>query len=611
MDDRFDAILDLNKVYYPHHAHLAPGSLGDSVLKISEYVKRAKLFGLKYLTMTDHGSLSAMYTFYAECRKNDIIPIIGIEMYEAADRLEKNSKSKEYNHLILIAKDLEGLSNLFELQNDASMTGFYYKPRTDLSVLKKYGKGIIGLSACVAGSIPEAILNDDPEKAIVLIEAYKDCFDEFYLEIQPGNFPEQIKVNDALVELAAYTNTPLVATNDIHYLNHEDYIAHDAHVRISRKMTIDQEIDPDTGEKKERTLIYPDKCYWFMSRDSIEKAFQYTDRLTYEIVQQALDNTLVIAEQCSLTLSTDIHMPEFIVGEDETEEEALNRLCFQKLDELLPYVPNPSDYVERLLYELDVINQLGFCGYFLMVYDFVNYARSRGISVGPGRGSVGGALTAHILGISLADPIKYGLMFERFLSPHRKSIPDIDIDYDSSRRDEMFHYAVSKYGINNCALVSTLHMRKAKGALRDSARVLGIDYEIGDAAAKLIPAVFYGDDGEKTTDLGIVDSISIVEELQTMQEQYPELFDLAIKLEGLASGSGIHAAGIIISPISLADRLPLVASNKEGVNATSLNLADAETAGLTKQALDKVGNMLEPLKTLYHNGATRKAYVTV
>lgn len=570
------------RVYQPHHAHLAPGSLGDSVLKISEYVKRAKHYGLKYLTMTDHGSLSAMYTFYAECRKNDIIPIIGIEMYEAANRLEKNNKSKEYNHLILIAKNLEGLSNLFELQNDASMTGFYYKPRTDLSVLKKYGKGIIGLSACVAGSIPEAILNDDPEKAVELIEAYKDCFDEFYLEIQPGNFPEQIKVNDALVELAAYTNTPLVATNDIHYLNQEDYIAHDAHVRISRKMTIDQETDPETGEKKERTLIYPDKCYWFMDRDDMHRAFTYTKYITPVVVEEALNNTLAIAEQCNLVLSTDIHMPEFIVEEGETEEEALNRLCFQKLDELLPNVPNPSEYVERLLYELDVINQLGFCGYFLMVYDFVNHAREVGISVGPGRGSVGGALTAHILGISLADPIKYGLMFERFLSPHRKSIPDIDIDYDSSRRDEMFRYAVSEYGINNCALVSTLHMRKAKGALRDSARVLGIDYEIGDAAAKLIPVVYYDDDGEKTTDLGILDSISIIEELRVMQEKYPELFDLAIKLEGLASGSGIHAAGIIISPISLTDKLPLVASNKEGILATSLNLADAETAGFVK-----------------------------
>ena len=558
-------------VYQPHHAHLAPGSLGDSILKIPEYVKKAKQYGLTHLTMTDHGSLSAMYTFYKKCRENDIVPIIGLEAYEATDRLEKTSKAKEYNHLVLIAKDMQGLRNIFEIQNDASVTGFYYKPRTDLTMLRQYGKGIIAFSGCLAGTIPQAILNGDPEKAVELINAYKECFDEFFLEIQPGSFQEQITVNDALVELAAYTDTPLIATNDIHYLNQEDYVAHNAHVMINRKMTIE----------KDSELLYPDTCYGFMDRANMENSFVRTGYVTDEIVQSALDNTVYVAQQCSLELSTDVHMPEFKVKPDETEEEALTRLCFEKLDELLPNVPDPAEYVERLLYELDVIKQLGFCGYFLIVYDYINWARRNGIAVGPGRGSVGGALTAHVLGISLADPIKYGLMFERFLSPHRKSIPDIDVDFDSSLRDRMFEYAVSEYGYHNCALVSTLHMRKAKGALRDSARVLGIDYEIGDAAAKLIPTVVYGDDGEKTTDLGIADSLAIVPDLQKMQEEYPELFDLAMKLEDLPSGSGIHAAGIIISPVELDDKLPLIKPNKEGILATSLNLADAEMAGLT------------------------------
>lgn len=560
------------EVYQPHHAHLAAGSLGDSILKISEYVEKAKQYGLTSLTMTDHGSLSAMYAFYNECRKNDIKPIIGIEMYEAADRMEKSSKTREYNHLVLIAKNLEGIQNLFRLHNDAAVDGFYYKPRTDLSMLKQYSKGIIALSACVAGTIPQAILENNPEKAIKLINSYKECFDEFYLELQPGKFKEQILVNDALVELAAYTNTPLVVTNDIHYLSKEDYVAHNAHVALARKMTIE----------KDSALIYPDTCYWFMNRDAIEKAFTYTDLLTKSVIKEALDNTIVISEHCTVQLSTEIRMPEYTVEEGETEEEVLTRLCFEKLNEKLPYVQDPAEYVERLLYELDVIKNLGFCGYFLVVYDYINWAKKNGIAVGPGRGSVGGAMVAHVLGISLADPIKYNLLFERFLSPHRKSIPDVDIDFDASRRDEVISHVVSHYGYNNCALVSTLHMRKAKGALRDSARVLGIDYEIGDAAAKLIPVVVYGDDGEKTTDLGIKDSLAFVEELQEMQKDYPELFELAMKLEDLPSGSGLHAAGVIISPVDLRNVTPLIKSNKEGVLATSLNLTDAESGGAVK-----------------------------
>lgn len=560
-----------SKLYYPLHVHTASGSIGDSILRIPEYVKKAKEYGLKHLAITDHGSLSAIYAFTAECKKNDIEPIIGMEAYDCEDKSLKDNDHRECTHLVLLAKNAEGMRNLFSIHNHASVEGFYYKPRTDFTDLKKYGKGIIGMSACVAGAIPQAILDDDPEKAIEIILKYKECFDEFYLELQPGDFEEQQKVNEALIELADYTNTPLVVTNDIHYLNAEDYSVHDYHVKLGR--------DNDAKKKEiSDELIYPDTCYWFMNYDDICKAFNYSEALTPEMVEHALENAAHIAESCSTEFSTKIHMPAYLCEEGETEEEALYRMCFQRLDAIIQNKTNPQKYVDRLLYELEVIKNKGFCGYFLIVQDYINHARDNGIPVGPGRGSAAGSLVAYVLGICQADPLVYGLMFERFLDPHREAIPDIDVDFapGESGREAMFKYMVDHYGYNQTALVSTLNIRKAKGAIRDSARVLKYEVEIGDAAAKLIPTVVYGDDGEKTTDLDIQSSIDITPELEEMYEQYPDMFDLAMKLEGLPSSGSIHAAGILVSPVGLTDKLPLIRPNKENILATSLNLKDAE-----------------------------------
>lgn len=237
--------------YYPLHAHLTDGSVGDSVLKVSEYVQRAKDYGVNASAMTDHGSLSAMYHFYDECVKHDIKPIIGMEAYVCEDNAVKDKKRW---HLILLAKNQEGLTNLIRIHNNAQIDGFYYRPRTDLNHLRKYGRGIIALSACVQGEIPQCILADDLNNAKQIIHNYKNCFDEFFLEIQPGNFDDQRKVNDALVQLALDTDTPLVITNDIHYLDPENYLVHDMHVKLARKMTLE----------KDGTLCYPDTCYWFM-----------------------------------------------------------------------------------------------------------------------------------------------------------------------------------------------------------------------------------------------------------------------------------------------------------------------------------------------------------
>ncbi|MED1125174.1 DNA polymerase III subunit alpha [Bacillus atrophaeus] len=557
--------------YVPLHAHTSEGSIGDSILKISEYVKQGKEYGLNALSVTDHGSLSAMYSFYNVCRSNGIKPIIGCEVYETKDRLNKDKtddSSKKRWHLVLLARNNEGMENLLKIVNDAQMNGFYYKPRTDVKFLKEHGKGIICLSACVGGRISQSILNDDPDEALQAISDYKEAFDDFYLEIQPGTFDEQLVVNQALVELAEYTDTPLVVTNDVHYLRDDDCTPHDAHVKIARK------------KKFSDDMVYTDTIYWFMNRETVIEAFGET--IDRDILEKAVDNTVKIAEMCNIELNQEVHMPKFDTENGESEELALARKCFEALENIKHTLADPAQYVTRLLYELDTINQLGFAGYFLMVEDFINYARSKGIAVGPGRGSVGGALVAYLLNISLADPIKYNLMFERFLSIHRKSIPDIDIDFDSSRRAEMFDYAVRKYGVNNCALVSTFQMRKARAAIRDTARILDLDLEIADKAAKLIPKVYYGDDGEKETDLSIEESLMVSTELRQMAEEYPELFEMAAKLSDIPSATSIHAAGILVTPVDLSKHIPLVRSNKEGVNATALNLDDAEMAGMVK-----------------------------
>lgn len=572
-------------LYYPHHAHLAFGSIGDSILGISEYVARAKEYGLKHLTMTDHGSLSAMYAFCDACIKQGIQPIVGMEAYECDDKSLKDKDHKEMYHLILLAKNESGLSNLMELHNRAAVEGFYYKPRTDWNDLAKLGKGLIGSSACVGGRIPQLILSgEDNEEAIYkAIEFYKSCFDEFYLEIQPGKFEDQLLVNDCLVALSQETDTPLLVTNDIHYLNSEDYLVHDAHVKLGRKKNV-----------KDKELVYPDTCYWFMDRAALKKNFVYNEIVTSEVVDAALINAEHIAKTCSVELSSKMHMPAYPVPEGKTEEELLYEMCFLRLNKIIENKPNPQVYVDRLTHELEVIKQKGFCGYFLIVQDYINWARDHGIPVGPGRGSAAGSLVANLLGISQADPIKYGLMFERFLDPCRVALPDIDTDYSCEDRDRMFRYMVERYGYDHCALVSTFHMRKAKGAVRDAARVLGYEPEVGDMIAKLIPEVVYGDDGDKTTDLDIKSAVEAVPELKELQKQYNDVIELASKLEGLPSSAGIHAAGILVSPISLTNMVPLIKPNKEGVLATSLNLDDAE-----KQLVKFDFLALAALKVLY------------
>lgn len=530
----------------PLHAHLADGSIGDSAMNTKAYVKKAKALGMTHLAMTDHGSMSAMIDFYDACKDEGIIPIIGMEAYVTNDRtVQDKAKGGDYSHLVLLAKNKEGVKNLIQIHNDAQWNGVYYKPRTDKSILKQYGKHIIALSACVAGEIPKLIMKQDGRGAIDLINEYKGIFDEFYLEIQPGDFKEQLIVNSGLVRLSEITNTPLVVTNDIHYLDKDDWKAHNFHVQSIRKKPFDE-------------MAYPDKCYYLMNEVEMYETFPRAGLITDDIIRQAISNTERIASQCDGKVDFQFEMPQYsALPEGETSESYITLLCFKKLNSLIYSLSDPSVYVDRLLYELNVIEQLGFCGYFLMVWDFIDHAHTVGIDVGPGRGSCGASIVSWLLGITIADPIKYNLLFERFLSPNRHGLPDIDIDFDSARRSEMQEYAMQKYGYDCCALVMTKGMRKAKGAIRDAARLLDIDLETADIIAKLIPMTFYDDEGEKSTDLSISESLAAEPKLIEYQTQFPALFDMAMKMESLPCSAGVHPAGLLISPTSLSTKLPI------------------------------------------------------
>lgn len=568
------------EVFIPLHAHTAKGSIGDSILKIDEYVAKAKSFGLSHLAVTNHGSMSDMYDFYYECEKNDINPILGCEVYESDDRLKKEKGDRRY-HLVLLASTDEGLANLLNITTDAQLNGMYYKPRTDFEMMKKHGKGIICLSACVGGRVPQLILdlyNKDIEEEEAeaslniikgVIQEYKSMFDEYYLEIQPGTFPEQIFVNEMLVYLSQETSTPLVVTNDVHYLDDCDWHPHDLHVKCDRKQKIE---DP---------MVYADKCYYLQDYKTIVNSFPYLDR---NLVVEAVKNTNRIANKCKVHLKTGaLHMPRFDTPTGHTEDSLLAKICYNRLEEIENMISDPAKYATRLAYELDVLIELGFDGYFLTVRDFVMYARESGIPVGPGRGSVCGSLVAYLCGITDVDPVKYDLLFERFLSVHRKgSVPDVDLDFSSDRREEMFNYAVEKYGKDRCALVSTFGIRKARAAFRDTARVFDIPNEVADEAAKLIPQVYYDEEGEKTTDLSIEESLNLVPRLRELQAEYPDWFEMSMKLEDLPRNSSIHAAGTLVSPISLVDFIPLRTPKNENINATALNLKDAEKANFIK-----------------------------
>ena len=552
--------------YVPLHVHTSKNSVGDSILKLNEYINKAKTLGLKSLSVTGHGSLADMYDFYFACKENNIKPIIGCEIYLTPD-MENKTKDSETYHMILLAKDNEGLKNLISIVSIASLDGFYKKPRIDLNYIKGHSNGLICTTACVGGQLPQLILNNKKDEIDSHIKELINIFaDDLYFEIQPGEFVDQVTVNNKLIELSNKYNIPLVVTNDIHYLNSDEYQVHDYHVRLGRKVTISDE------------LIYPDKCYYLMSYDELRDSLAMYDS---HVIDIAINNTNIIADKCNINVDVkELNLPEFICPNGYTPKTLIEHLCYKRLEEVKYLIKDPSQYIDRMHYELDTLEELGFTSYMLIMWDIYRYAREEKILMGPGRGSVSGSLVAYLLQIVTIDPIKYDLLFERFTSVHRKgSIPDIDMDCPSEHRDQMFKYVIDKYGLDHCAAVSTFTMRKAKSAIRDVCRLLEIDLKTADNMAKLIPTVYYLDDDseeDKLVDLSIAEALEHVPELREFQNIYPEVFTIAMKLEGLESSTSIHAAGTLITKDPVIESMPMIRQNKE-LQAVALELRACES----------------------------------
>lgn len=563
----------MKKDYAVLHAHSTTGSIGDSILKIDDYVKKAKELGISALALTDHGSISSFVYFYKECLKNKIKPIIGCEFYYVDDSSIKDKSLEKRYHLILLCKNSNGLSNLIKLHNESHDVGFYYKPRVDLNMIRKYHKDLICLTACVAGKIPQLIINDNEniEKEISLLQ---DIFkDDLYFEIQPGKFSEQKKVNNYFCN-GAYK---IVATNDIHYLNASEYMIHNHHVKNARK--------DYTGADD---LIYPDTVYYLMSRkELLDKLVE--SGVDSKSAEKSIDITLEIADKTNLILDQTVQMPSFFDSKEKEDAELFN-LCFENLKALLPKISNPSDYYIRLCNELKTIKELGFSGYFLIVKDFIENAKSNHVAIGPGRGSAAGSLVSYLLGISIADPVKYDLMFERFLSVKRKSIPDIDIDADSGQRNIIYNHIIEKYGSDHCCFVGTLNFRKARSAIKDAARILNIDKDIADKIAKTIPMVTY-ESGEKQTDLTIDEALDLISDFKNIAQKYPKLIETAKKIERYPTSAGIHPAGIVISPMSLSGKVPLIRCKNDLLFSSSLDLDNIQDLGYVKFDILALGSL--------------------
>lgn len=532
-------------------------SLLDGACKIADLVGYAKELGMDSLAITDHGVMYGVVEFYQEAVKAGIKPIIGCEVYLAAgSHLDKNSRGMY--HLILLAENDEGYHNLMKIVSVGQLEGFYYKPRVDKDVLRAYSKGIICLSACVAGEVPVQLLQNNMEGARRCVEEYIDIFgrDNYFLEVQNHNLPEEHKVNEGLRQLAEEYGLGLVATNDLHYVRQKDADAQDVLLCIQTTSTVDEP----------NRMRFPNNNFYLKSYDEMAELFAD--------VPEALANTQKIAERCNVKLEFGhLLLPEFPVPEGFDAVSYLRHLCDESLK--IKY-PNADKAVyDRLDFELGIINQMGYACYFLIVWDFINYCRSHDIPVGPGRGSAAGSIVAYLLHITNIEPLRYNLLFERFLNPERVSMPDIDTDFCYVKRNQVLDYVVRRYGKERVSQIITFGTLQARAAVRDVGKALGMSYGSVDVVAKMIPR-----------ELGITLDRALVlnNDLRDMYDQNPEihrLIDLAKSVEGMPRNAGTHAAGVIIAPKNLKDYVPLQLGT-EGSIITQYDKDKVESLGLLK-----------------------------
>jgi len=540
------------------HTH-SEFSILDGSAKIDDLVQKAIHFRMPALALTDHGNMFGALEFYRSAMHHGIKPIIGEEFYLAPGSMhQKGTKEKPY-HVILLAKDEQGYRNLILLSSMAFLDGFYYKPRIDRELLASHTEGLICMSSCLGGEIPIHVLQGKLDLARKAAGQYLDIFgrENFYFELMNNGIPEQEETNRELMKLAKEMEVGLVATNDIHYLEKEDAAYHDVLLCIQTGKTINET----------KRFRFKSNEFYFKSPEEMIGLFGH--------IPESIRNTIEITEKCNLLLELGKYrLPHFPIPEGYTAESYLTKLTNEGIGKRYPQAN--EEVQRRTQMELQVIESMGFSTYFLIVWDFIRFARSRGIAVGPGRGSAAGSIVAYALGITDVDPLKYGLIFERFLNASRLSMPDIDIDFDGDRRDEVIRYVREKYGHDKVAQIITFGAMKARAAVRDVARAMDMTPQEADVIAKLIPA---------RIDITIDDAISTSRELSERIEQdekIKQLFDYARGLEKLVRHPSTHAAGVVISPVSLTEVVPLYRDPKSGVVSTQYQMKNLEDVGLIK-----------------------------
>ena len=537
-------------------------SLLDGSNKIKECISRVKELGMDSVAITDHGVMFGVIDFYREAKKLGINPVLGCEVYVApGSRFDKEavgSGDDRYYHLVLLAENNEGYQNLMKIVSAGFTEGYYYKPRVDMEVLRKYRKGLIALSACLAGEVQRNIARGMYSEGKEAALRYREIFGEgnFFLELQDHGMPEQKQVNQALLRMSKETGIELVATNDVHYTYAEDEKPHDMLLCIQ------------TGKKlaDEDRMRYEGGQYYIKSEEEMRRLFPYA--------LEALENTQRIADRCHVEIEFGVtKLPKYDVPEGYTSWDYLNKLCYDGLKER--YGEEEESLTQRLAYELDVIKKMGYVDYFLIVWDFIKYARDHGISVGPGRGSAAGSIVSYCLGITSIDPIKYNLLFERFLNPERVSMPDIDVDFCFERRQEVIDYVVRKYGTDRVVQIVTFGTMAARGVIRDVGRVMDLPYAFVDSIAKMIP---------KELNITLDRALKTSPELKKAYEedaQVKELIDMSVRLEGLPRHTSMHAAGVVISQKSIDEYVPL-SLGSDGSPVTQFTMTTLEELGLLK-----------------------------
>lgn len=560
-------------VHIHNHSHY---SLQDGACTVEDIIKAAQKNNMHAVALTDHGVMYGALEFYKKAKKANIKPLIGMEAYvdfeksrfdKSSDNAQSKRKSKHYNHLLLLAKNRIGFNNLMKMSTIGHTEGFYYRPRIDWEILSKYNEGLICTTACPAGPVSTHIINENLSKAKENAIKLKEIFgDDFYLEIQDHGMDEEKSILHWMPKFADELNVKLVATNDIHYIERDHAYAHNILLSLGDK----------TGSVDYHDLRYGTDQIYFKSTDEMKDLFKN--------FKGAIENTLEIEEKINLELNFEgHHFPIFPIPKDSganTLEEYLAKMAFERLPKRYKNITNEIE--DRFKYELDVINQMGYAGYFLIVQDFINAAKERGIPVGPGRGSAAGSLVAYVLGITNVDPLQYNLLFERFLNPARKSMPDIDVDFADKQRGDVINYVKEKYGENSVAQIITFNRLSSKQVIRDVARVLKIPIPQVDNITKWIPSKF----GRVYT---IDQAIEEVAELQWLKKTDDplilELLKYARILEGMNRNAGKHAAGVVITPGDVSDFVPLsIQGGDQGETATvtQFNMKDLEDAGLLK-----------------------------